>query len=271
MPMISRRSLLVATAATLGASALARVASAQALTPFRPTGSGRVDHSAFDAMLQRYVKPDGQNYNRVDYRAFRAQGSQALKAYLAQMSAVDPVRLSRSEAHAYWINLYNAKTIEVILDHYPVRSIRDIRLGGGGLFKTGPWSKPLLTVAGVNLSLDDIEHRIVLALFADPMSHYGLNCASYSCPNLATRAYTGDTIERMLVESATDYVNHSRGVSIERDRITASRIYSWYAKDFGGEAGLKPHWKRFAAPQLSAAIDAASIGGYEYDWSLNDV
>jgi len=128
-----------------------------------------------------------------------------------------------------------------------------------------------VTVAGTELSLDDIEHRVVRPLFADRLSHYGLNCASYSCPNLATRAYTGETLAAMLSRGARDYVNHKRGIAISAGVITASKIYSWYAEDFGGKTRLKGHWKAFAAPDLGARLDAAEIGGYAYDWSLNDV
>lgn len=226
-------------------------------------------HGAFDALLQRFVRPDGNGYNTVDYRSFGATGLADLKAYVALLERAAPSTFSRDEAHAYWINLYNAKTLEVVLDHYPVQSIRDIDLGGG-LFKRGPWSKKLLTVEGIALSLDDIEHNIVRPLFGDPLSHYGLNCASYSCPNLARRAYTGANVGALLREGATDYVGHPRGVSVANGRITASRIYSWYAEDFGGRSGLKPHWLDFARPAHAAEIEPASIGGFRYDWRLNE-
>ncbi|MBA3447167.1 MAG: DUF547 domain-containing protein [Pseudaminobacter sp.] len=191
--------------------------------------------------------------------------------YIADLETVDPTRLSRDEAHAYWTNLYNAKTLDVVLGRYPVSSIKKINLGGGGIFGGGPWSKKLITVQGIKLSLDDIEHRIVRPLFADPMSHYGLNCASYSCPNLATVSYTGQNIDSKLLEGASDYINHDRGLSISDGRITASKIYSWYANDFGGEDHLKVHWKQFATPELAAKIDGGRIGSYVYDWTLNDI
>ena len=238
---------------------------------FEPRGNASVDHSVFDRLLQSHVVPDGRGYNAVNYRRFRSDGLGELRSYLAVLEAVAPSALSRTEAHAYWINLYNAKTLEVVLEHYPVGSIRDIDLGGGGLFGRGPWSRKLLKVDGSELSLDDIEHEIVRPLFGDPLSHYGLNCASYSCPNLATRAYTGGNVDKLLAQGAAEYINHPRGVAVSKGRISASKIYSWYAGDFGGRGGLKPHWLAYARPAHAQQIEAASIGGYGYDWRLNEV
>lgn len=230
-----------------------------------------MNHAAYDALLSRYVRPDGAGYNRVDYRSFKAGGHGALKAYLRQLEDARPSGFASGEAHAYWVNLYNARTLDVVLDHYPVGSIKRINLGGGGLFGGGPWSRKLMTVEGEALSLDDIEHRIVRPLFGDPMSHYALNCASYSCPNLATKAFTGTAMVRMMAENGRAYVNHPRGLSISNGVITASRIYSWYAGDFGGRGRLKRHWSALAEPDLAGRIGPAGIGAFVYDWALNDV
>lgn len=273
MPQLTRRQILSGATATaaLVAAGGRPVLAASPLRQFSPRGGGGFDHAAFDVLVQAHVKPDAQGYNRVDYRALKANGQGALKAYIATLQDARPSSMSIAEAQAYWINLYNAKTLDVVLDPYPVTSIKKIKLGGGGLFGSGPWSKKLMTVEDVDLSLDDVEHRIVRPLFDDPMSHYGLNCASYSCPNLMTRAYTAGNIRQLLNQSAVEYVNHPRGVSVEARRIVASKIYSWYAGDFGGRRQLKSHWGNFARSDHGAAIKAASIGRFVYDWSLNDV
>lgn len=268
---LSRRAMLGLASAGIIAIAAARSASASGFAAFAPTGASSLDHTDFDQLLQRYVKPDKNRYNRVDYKALGRDGAAVLKSYISELSSINPAGLSRNEGHAFWINLYNAKTLEVIIDHYPVASIRDIKLGGGGLFKTGPWSRKIMVVGGVELSLDDVEHEIVRALFKDPMSHYGLNCASYSCPNLAARAYTGGNVDALLAENARDYVNHPRGITVSDGEITASKIYSWYADDFGGKGALKAHWKSLATAELAQRIDTASVGSFVYDWSLNDV
>ena len=272
MPQIDRRRMLTGSGATaaLLLVGMRPVLAAAPLRQFVPRGSGGVDHTAFDAVLAAHVRPDAQGYNRVDYRRLKAVGHAALKSYIETLEAARPSTFSAADAHAYWINLYNAKTLDVVLERYPVTSIKKINLGGGGLFGSGPWSKKLMIVEGVALSLDDVEHAIVRPLFGDPMSHYGLNCASYSCPNLAIAAFTGGNIGDLLEQNAGDYVNHRRGVAVGNGRITSSKIYSWYAGDFGGRRRLKSHWRRFAAPDHAAAIGAASVGRFVYDWSLND-
>ena len=263
-----RRFVVAGLAALIASAALKPLPAMAAMTGFRPKGQAKVDHARYDALLKSYVKPDANAYNRVDYNGVKANLS-VLRDYIAALEAVDPVSLSRNEAHAYWINLYNAKTLEVVADAFPVKSIKKINLGGSGLFGSGPWKAKIITVNGTALSLDDVEHEIVRALFKDEMSHSGLNCASYSCPNLAARAYTGANVDALLRESAIAYVNHPRGVSVENGRITASKIYSWYADDFGGKGKLKPHWQALANPDKATAIESASISGYDYDWSIN--
>ena len=265
---LDRRTLVTGFAGLAIASTLPVRPVSAAMSVFRPKGGGRVDHSAFDRLLEAHVKPDAQAYNRVDYRGVKADLG-ALKTYIAALENTDPALLSRNEAHAYWINLYNAKTLEVVAEAYPVSSIKKINLGGSFLFGSGPWKARLMTVNGRELSLDDVEHEIVRALFRDKMSHYGLNCASYSCPNLATSAFTGDNVDALLRRNAVDYVNHPRGVAVSDGRITASKIYSWYAGDFGGKGKLKGHWSSLASPEKAAAIAGASISGYDYDWSIN--
>lgn len=269
----SRRAMLAGALAS-GTVAILPAIPAFAASPiraFKPSGSGSMGHKAYDAILKRHVKPDNAGYNRIDYKALKGSAHGALKAYLGDLQAAAPSRFSRAAAHAYWINLYNAATLDVVLDHYPVSSIKKINLGGGGLFGSGPWSKELLKVEGMELSLDDVEHRIVRPLFRDPLSHYALNCASYSCPNLATTAFNHSNLNALMAENAIHYVNHKRGVDVARGSITASKIYSWYAGDFGGRSKLKSHWSQFAEPELSRAIKGARIGRFRYDWSLNDV
>ncbi len=268
---ISRRQLILGSAALFAIPLMPDAASAaSALTAFTPSGSGGFDHSAFNSVLSGAVVPDAEGYNRVNYKALKGE-SASLKAALAQMQAAIPSSFSKAEAKAFWINLYNAKTLDVVLDRYPVASIKKINLGGGGLFGSGPWSAKILNLEGQELSLDDIEHRILRPLFNDPMAHYALNCASYSCPNLSASAFTAKNSAALTRAGAEAYINHPRGVSVDGAAITASKIYTWYGADFGGKSKLKAHWKKFAAPQKAAAIDAARSVGFSYDWRLNDV
>ncbi|WP_349359401.1 DUF547 domain-containing protein [Stappia sp.] len=253
----SRRALILGAGALL----LARPRPARAQAP---------SHAAFTDLLQRYVVPGRDGLNRVRYAAFQASSRPALDRYIADLSQTRVDALPPADAYAFWVNLYNAVTLQVVLAHYPVASIRDIDLGGG-FFSRGPWKKDLVSVGGQGLSLDDIEHGILRKHYSDPRVHYAVNCASIGCPNLATRAYTGADLERMLDDGARAFVNHPRGVRVERRGIRASRIYSWFSEDFGTERQLLRHWSRHAAPQLRADLaDARGIAGYDYDWGLND-
>jgi hypothetical protein len=158
-----------------------------------------------------------------------------------------------------------------VLEHYPVASILDINLSGG-LAGRGPWSKKLVHIEGEEVSLDDIEHRILRPFWRDPRLHYALNCAALGCPNLGSRAFAPAGAEAALDEAAHGYVNHPRGARIDNGRLYVSSIYVWYKTDFGGsDRGVIEHLRRYAAPPLAPTLaPQASIAGDSYDWSLND-
>ncbi|MDX2259987.1 MAG: DUF547 domain-containing protein [Hyphomicrobiaceae bacterium] len=283
---LSRRALLAGGAVTLvSASAAFPALTALADGPterfmaHRAGSRETVDHAAWDELLSAYVVPGADGLNRVDYRGFKAKGHAALKAYTGRLAAVDPATLDRPEQFAYWANLYNAKTIDIVLDAYPVASIRDIQIGGGlvGLLKQsvgagGPWQAPVVTVKSTQLSLDDIEHQILRPVFADARVHYAVNCASIGCPNLATKAWRGAGLDTDLDAAARAFVNHPRGVRADNGSVIASSIYSWFMADFGGTpASVLDHIRRFAGPDLLKVLaDRTGIDSYEYDWTLND-
>lgn len=240
-----------------------------------PVGqSASVDHAVWDKLLKTYVKPGADGLNRVDYAAFKRSGHSALKDYVARLQKVDPARLDRKEQFAYLANLYNAKTIDIVLDAYPVNSIKDISLGGGlfAAFTGGPWKAKVVRVKGMELSLDDIEHAILRPVFKDARVHYAVNCASIGCPNLATEAFTGANLVALLDAGARAYVNHPRGVTVSGGRVKTSSIYSWFKEDFGGnDRGVLAHLRKYAEPGLKAKLDRVdAIDGHAYDWRLND-
>ncbi len=229
-----------------------------------------VKHDIWNALLKRYVKPDASGINRVDYRAWKASGHARLRTYLRELQGIDVRKLGRAQQFAFWVNLYNAKTIDIVLAHYPVASIRRIDLGGS-LFGSGPWRKKVLTVSGQKLSLDDIEHEILRPGWRDKRIHYVVNCASLSCPNLPRTALNGTNNTKILDSAAAVYINHPRGVRVADGQIIASKIYKWYASDFGSRVALIKHWRRYATPRLKKALKTtARISRYHYDWTLND-
>ncbi len=141
-----------------------------------------IDHSPWQGLLDAYLDtrhPSG--VHRFAYAAVRSADRAVLRAYLAALQALDPRRYSRPEQEAYWINLYNALTVDLVLAHYPVKSIREI---GGGWLLRGPWDDAIAKVAGRALSLNDIEHGVLRPIWRDPRIHYAVNCASIGCPNL---------------------------------------------------------------------------------------
>ncbi|MBA5776201.1 DUF547 domain-containing protein [Stappia sp. F7233] len=230
----------------------------------------QVRHDAWTALLETYVVESPDGINRVRYARFKEEAGAVLDDYLASLQASRVSALGRAEQFAFWANLYNALTVRVILDHYPVASIRDINLGGG-FFARGPWKKELVNVEGRSLSLDDIEHGILRRDFGDPRVHYALNCASIGCPNLQRQAFSGDRLEAMLDEGARAYVNHPRGLTVDGGRITASRIYDWFAEDFGDGTAIRRHWLAYAESGLASQLrEADGVAGYAYDWGLND-
>ena len=159
--------------------------------------------------------------NLVRYAAVSGSDRKALDAYLKRLGGTSVSKLKRSEQRAYWINLYNALTVQVILAHYPVESIRDIDISPG-FFSDGPWGKKLMQVEGEEVSIDDIEHRILRPIWKDPRIHYAVNCASIGCPNLQPVAFTSANADTLLTEGAKAYVNHPRGVRFDGGSLVVS-------------------------------------------------
>lgn len=226
-------------------------------------------HGDWQTLLDRYLDSEHPSgIARFDYANVTAADRALLGKYLIEMQAIDPRAYSRNEQRAYWINLYNAQTVALILDYFPVKSIREIE---GGLFDLGPWDEEVLTVAGIKLTLNDIEHRLLRPQWRDPRIHYALNCASLGCPNLAPQAFTGANTETLLDAGARAYINHPRGASFDGKRLKVSTIYKWFRVDFGdSEQGVISHLAEYAEPELRKRLEAYDRRlKYAYDWDLN--
>ena len=261
------------TAASLllgGPAAIAQDADiAHAFAAATPESRIVIDHAEWAALLGRYLHADPGGINRFAYGAVTPADHARLKTYIARLQTISPRALNAHEQHAFWINLYNALTIEVVLDHYPVKSIRDI---SSGWFTFGPWDLPLATVAGRSLTLNNIEHDILRKNWRDPRVHYALNCASLGCPNLAPLPYSGGSLDRELDTAAHAFVNHPRAVWLRNGRLVLSNIYNWYAKDFGdgSYAAVIAHIRHYADATLAAQLTRqATMSAYQYDWQLN--
>ncbi|KPK37692.1 MAG: hypothetical protein AMJ69_10675 [Gammaproteobacteria bacterium SG8_47] len=235
-----------------------------------PTSTIDVDHSVWDQFLAHYVHAGDDGIHRVRYAGVTPAGRGALGRYISELQQVPVRQLHRDEQLAFWINLYNAVTVDIVLQYYPVQSIRDIDISPG-LFAQGPWGKKLLVIEGQRLSLNDIEHAILRPIWRDPRVHYGLNCASLGCPNLQQRAFTAEDASELLDAAARDYVNHPRGVRVNAGELHVSSIYSWFRQDFGGsDAAVIAHLKVYALPALAEALRGFdNIADDDYDWALN--
>jgi Protein of unknown function, DUF547 len=253
---ISRRTILVSGAASGVAMTVPSIAFAN---------TANID-TRYAALLARYVVAGRDGVNRVAYGRWKANAADmtAIAGVVTGYEAIRPSTLSREARFAFWVNLYNALTLKVVLEAFPVRSIRNIGVGG-------PWRRALVTVEGRRLSLDDIEHRTLRTGWREPRIHYAVNCASIGCPNLMARPWSAATLEGDLDRAARAYVNSPRGVrAIGARQVRVSSIYHWFKEDFGGNnAGVLAHLRRYADADLRASLDGASIDGHDYDWSVN--
>lgn len=220
-----------------------------------------VSHRPWQQLLDRYLVFQGSD-TLFRYSAVRNEDRQQLSHYLESLVNTDPRQLTRSQQYAYWVNLYNALTVQLIIQHYPITSITKL----GGWFSFGPWDQTLVTIQGQKLTLNDIEHRILRPIWHDPRTHYAINCASLGCPNLQAEAFTADNSERLLEQAAHTFINSDKGTRREGDVWMISSIYDWFSNDFGSRQDLIQHLSVYR-PELSGY---QGILRYDYNWTLNE-
>ena len=236
---------MIVLAGSLGTAQLASAAPQAELwarwTAHDPAATTTIDHRPWSHFLAKYVVDSRAGIHRVRYGGVSGEAQSALAAYIRDLTALPISRYNRAEQLAYWINLYNAFTVKLILDYYPVDTIRDIDISPG-LFSDGPWGRALIEVEGEALSLDDIEHRILRPIWRDARIHYAVSCAPIGCPNLQRTAFTDTNADELMAAAAHAYINHSRGVRIDGGRLIVSKIYSWFREDFGAtDAAVVAH------------------------------
>ena len=240
-------------------------------TKHRSNSVQKIDHNQWQIFLDRnLITNDKSNIHLLRYSRVTNKDRKILQNYLQYLENINISNYSKPEQFAYWINHYNARTVELILENYPIDSIKDISFS---FFSFGPWDEELITVEGIDLSLNDIEHRILRPIWKDPRIHYAVNCASMGCPNLLPKPFTSETSEMLLDEAAKGYINHPRGVRFEDEKIVLSKIFDWYLVDFGGSTdNLLKHILEYSEPQFSHMIKHYK-GKFEYDynWQLNEI
>ena len=267
----------------LGLSLLATVILATACAPPQPerisewdasdeSNLAPLDHSPWQDILDGYLDPDAEGVNVLDYAALAASSDDTAKlaGYVKTLEGIDPREYCRAEQMAYWINFYNARTVKMVLDSYPVDTIREIHQGDVPM--TGPWGDVCANVAGQDLTLDQIEHDILRPIWRDKRIHYAVNCAAYSCPQLMQTAFTAANTESLLEAGARAYVNSARGVDVVDDEfVVLSSIYNWYPEDFGDtQESVIEHLTQYADGELAAFLEGfEGTIDYDYDWKLN--
>ena len=212
----------------------------------------RADHAHWDRLLKNYVSPKGQ----VDYSGLKTE-LDALDQYLANLAQFPPDdEFDRNEVMAYWINAYNAFTVKLILDNYPLASIMDLDNGK-------VWDRKWIKIGGRAYSLNEIEHDILRKAYRDARIHFAVNCAAKSCPPLANKAFTAENLESMLNKQASSFINNSQFNQISSSRASISKIFEWYASDFGD---IIAYLNRYANIRLSVG---SQVAYNEYNWALN--
>ncbi len=228
-----------------------------------------IDHSEWQLILDDYLVTDTDSgVNLFDYSGLLDDGREPLDDYVNTMTSVDPLTLNQQEQKAYWINLYNALTVQLILNNFPTASITEL---GSNPLEFGPWNEVAATVNGIELSLNDIEHRIIRPLYDDYRIHFAVNCASIGCPNLAAEVFTSDTLDEQLDQAASEYLDHPRGILIDGDDLHLSSLFDWYADDFGKDqkAVLATLSRHTTVADVEAITGFTGTPVYAYDWGLN--
>ncbi len=227
---------------------------AKALPPCAPLPQAPPSHMAWDQLLKKHVSPEGW----VDYRGF-AGDKKRLISYLEDLGHHLPGEdWSREAKLAYYINLYNAATVLLILEHYPLKSIRDI---------PRPWAKKRIQIGDQRYSLGELEHDI-LRKMGEPRIHFAINCASVSCPKLLPRAFVEETLESQLEAVTRDFINDPSRNRFSPGEARLSRIFKWYRKDFENRnTSLIDFINRYLTDPLPAGIPVSYL---PYDWSLNE-
>ena len=208
-------------------------------------------HWRWDYELKKFVDKNG----KVDYLKW-SKNSSGLKAYINVLEQNHPKDYwSKNQKMSYWINAYNALTINLIIENYPLKSIRDIK---------NPWGKKLINHKYKSYSLDEIEHKI-LRKMNDPRIHFAINCASISCPNLSNSAYFSANLDNQLSESTRNFLKNKN--SITTNEIQISKIFLWFKKDFGNDEKLLNFIEKYSMIKLNNP----KIKYLAYNWNLNDI
>lgn len=231
------------------------------------------NHSLFTEILQDYV-----SNGKVNYKELKDDGR--LTEYLKILSKTDPDTISdKQNLLSFWINAYNAFTLKVICDNYPLESINDLHSGGliiGTVLGTTVWDDDFIVINGKTITLNEIEHDIIRPEFSEPRAHFALVCASKSCPPLRPEAYQGDILNQQLDDQGKIFLGNElkNRFDAENKTVYISKIFSWFDDDFGDDDNeILAFIYKFLPDSFKAEnpdLTDWEIEHLDYDWSLNE-
>lgn len=253
-------SLLISTQSSVLAQITGNPSGLQKVTTTEKDDDAQFDHSVFDALLKAHVDADGW----IDYAAFQ-RDQVKLDAYLEAIKQADMEQLGKGERLAFLINSYNAFTIKLLVENYPLDSINDIP-------EANRWDGVRWNLAGNIVSLNQIEHEYVRQNFNEPRIHFALVCGAVGCPPLRNEAFIGETLEAQLAAQSTYVHNHGTWFQYDerRNQVGLTKLYNWYGDDFIKTDGSILQFIKDNSDKL-ANVDAPNVVWLDYDWTLNDV
>lgn len=223
-------------------------------------------HKSWDQILKQYTSKKGKQvyfkYNELK------NNENELNSYLRQLESVSKETFNifeRDQKLAFWINAYNAYTIQIILKNYPVKSIKDI---SSGWFSSGPWKKEFINLFGKNMSLDNIEHDTIRKEFDEPRIHFAVNCASIGCPSLLEEAFVSSRLNGQLDKAALNFLQNKSKNYVKGNILYLSKIFEWYGSDFSKKHG---DFKNYIIKTLNLPHKNYDVKFNDYNWNLNEV
>ena len=227
------------------------------------SNSRPVSHAIWNELVSKYVTEEG----KVDYKGF-VKDSVRLNEYLSILSSAHPndSNWNRNERLAYWLNAYNAFTVQIVVRNYPQKSIKDIKKGIP--FVNTVWDIKFIKIENETYDLNNIEHGIVRPRFEEPRVHFALNCASVSCPRLRSEAYTAEKLEAQLTDQTKYFLSNPAKNKIASDYTELSKIFSWFKGDFTKNGmKLRDFINQYSEVKINPKTD---IDHLDYDWNLNE-
>lgn len=214
----------------------------------------KVSHELWNQLLKKHVSEKGN----VNYQGFKTD-KELLDKYLFQLAKKAPDHTySPNEELAYWINAYNAFTIQLVLKYYPIASITNI---------DKPWDIPFIKIENKTYTLNEIEHQIIRKKFNEPRIHFALVCAAASCPKLLNEAYVPEKLEKQLLSQTIDFINDTTKNTLNKNKAFLSELFSWYKEDFTKNGTLADFINQYAKIKLDSKT---KISFSQYNWKLNE-